>query len=100
VVSSRTQRLPRATARSPAPPQEARFASSCARHPSCFALLGNGDLSSKEFTRKSCEKHFYSISIVMGLIGVTDGQTGAPGQKFENQYLTMTILPEWTVGRL
>jgi hypothetical protein len=36
----------------------------------------------------------------MGLIGVTDGQTGAPSQKFENQYLTMTILPEWTVGRL
>jgi hypothetical protein len=45
-------------------------------------------------------KALLSISIVMFLIGVTDGQSGAPGQKFENQYLTMTILPEWTVGRL
>jgi hypothetical protein len=97
VVSSGTQRLPRATARDPAPSQEARFASNCARHPSCFALLGNGDLSSQEFARKSGEKHFINFDCDV-LIGVTDGQTGAPGKKFENQYLTMTILPACTVG--
>jgi hypothetical protein len=48
----------------------------------------------KEIMRKT----LLSISIVLFLIGVTDGQTGAPGKKFENQYLTMTIRPEWTVG--
>jgi hypothetical protein len=38
------------------------------------------------------------ISIVMLLIaGVAVGQSSAPGKKFENHYLTITILPGWTV---
>jgi hypothetical protein len=38
------------------------------------------------------------ISIVMLLIGgMATGQSGAPGKKFENHYLTITILPGWTV---
>jgi hypothetical protein len=37
----------------------------------------------KEIMRKT----LLSISIVMFLIGVTDGQTGAPGKKFENPRL-------------
>ena len=87
MVSSRTQRLPRATARGPAPPQEERFASSCVRHPSCFALLGNGDLSSNGIHKEIMRKALLSISIVMFLIGVTDGQSGAPGQKFDESIL-------------
>jgi hypothetical protein len=43
-------------------------------------------------------KTLLAISIVMLLIGgVAAGQSLAPGKKFENHYLTITILPGWTV---
>ena len=39
-----------------------------------------------------------AISLVMLLIGsVVAAQSGAPGKKFDNQYVTMTIVPGWTV---
>jgi len=43
-------------------------------------------------------KTLLAISIVMLLIGgIAVGQSGAPGKKFENHYLTITILPGWAV---
>jgi hypothetical protein len=39
-----------------------------------------------------------AISLVMLLIGgVVAAQSGAPGKKFDNQYVTLTIVPGWTV---
>ncbi len=32
---------------------------------------------------------------VLLISGIAVGQSHAPGKKFENQYLTMTILPGW-----
>jgi hypothetical protein len=98
VVSSGTQRLRRATASDPGPAQEAPFRRGCRWQPSCFVSLGSPRSMIQKARKKIMRKTLLAISIVMLLIGgIAAGQSRAPGKKFDNQYLTVTIVPGWTV---
>lgn len=58
-------------------------------------LIGSAEITIQE-GEEVMRKTLLVIPIAVLLIsGIAVGQSHAPGKKFENQYLTMTILPGW-----
>ena len=80
----------------PARLTKAPFAGRFDWQPSCFEYFAHSGLLSKTIPTEIMRKMLLVIPIAMLLIsGIAVAQSHAPGKKFENQYLTMTISSGW-----